>query len=142
MESKVVPSFTVRVLGSDERENTLNQLLVEMDGCVACLTFGEFLTVMCVGFDSVAGVIVLASTNRADILDPALMRPGRFDRQIGVDPPDVSGRVAIFKGYVGVEMLGSIPILLQFIFVILRWNKLVVRRSLISWRQGWVCTEL
>ena len=61
--------------GHDEREQTLNQLLVEMDG-----------------FDATSGVIVLASTNRPDILDPALLRPGRFDRQIVVDRPDVDGR--------------------------------------------------
>jgi cell division protease FtsH len=64
--------------GHDEREQTLNQLLVEMDG-----------------FDSSIGVIVLASTNRPDILDPALLRPGRFDRQIVVDRPDVDGRLDI-----------------------------------------------
>jgi cell division protease FtsH len=64
--------------GHDEREQTLNQLLVEMDG-----------------FDQKAGVILLASTNRPDILDPALLRPGRFDRQIVVDRPDLEGRKAI-----------------------------------------------
>ncbi|MGZ4691838.1 MAG: ATP-dependent zinc metalloprotease FtsH [Acidimicrobiia bacterium] len=64
--------------GHDEREQTLNQLLVEMDG-----------------FDSKTGVILLASTNRPDILDPALLRPGRFDRQIVVDRPDLEGRKAI-----------------------------------------------
>ncbi len=64
--------------GHDEREQTLNQLLVEMDG-----------------FDSKAGVILLASTNRPDVLDPALLRPGRFDRQIVVDRPDLDGRKAI-----------------------------------------------
>ena len=66
--------------GHDEREQTLNQLLVEMDG----FTHNE-------------GVIVLAATNRADILDPALLRPGRFDRQIHVDIPDVNGREEILK---------------------------------------------
>ena len=66
--------------GNDERENTLNQILVEMDG-----------------FDAAKGVIVLAGTNRADILDAALMRPGRFDRHIVIDRPDLSGRVEIFK---------------------------------------------
>jgi len=65
--------------GNDERENTLNQLLVEMDG-----------------FDTLGGVIVLAGTNRADVLDPALLRPGRFDRQINVDKPDIKGRLEIF----------------------------------------------
>jgi cell division protease FtsH len=64
--------------GHDEREQTLNQLLVEMDG-----------------FDQAQGVILLASTNRPDILDPALLRPGRFDRQIVVDRPDLEGRKAI-----------------------------------------------
>ena len=66
--------------GHDEREQTLNQLLVEMDG-----------------FDPNAGVIVLAATNRADVLDPALLRPGRFDRRVIVDAPDVKGREAILK---------------------------------------------
>jgi cell division protease FtsH len=66
--------------GNDERENTLNSLLVEMDG-----------------FTTNSGVIILAATNRPDILDPALMRPGRFDRQISVDIPDIVGREAIFK---------------------------------------------
>lgn len=66
--------------GNDERENTLNQLLVEMDG-----------------FNSTKGVVVLAGTNRIDILDQALTRPGRFDRQITVDKPDLKGRKEIFK---------------------------------------------
>ena len=66
--------------GHDEREQTLNQLLVQMDG-----------------FESNEAIIVMAATNRADILDPALMRPGRFDRQIYVQIPDVRGREAIFK---------------------------------------------
>lgn len=66
--------------GHDEREQTLNQLLVQMDG-----------------FESNESIIVMAATNRADILDPALMRPGRFDRQIYVQIPDVRGREAIFK---------------------------------------------
>jgi cell division protease FtsH len=66
--------------GHDEREQTLNQLLVEMDG-----------------FESNEGVIILAATNRPDVLDPALMRPGRFDRQIVVDWPDVRGREGILK---------------------------------------------
>eukprot|EP00440_Ansanella_granifera_P024123 gb/GFBE01026201.1/.p1 GENE.gb/GFBE01026201.1/~~gb/GFBE01026201.1/.p1 ORF type:complete len:833 (+),score=220.58 gb/GFBE01026201.1/:1-2499(+) len=65
--------------GNDERENTLNQMLVEMDG-----------------FSSGTGVVVLAGTNRADILDPALLRPGRFDRQIAIDKPDLSERAKIF----------------------------------------------
>jgi len=66
--------------GHDEREQTLNQLLVEMDG-----------------FDTKAGVILIAATNRPDILDPALLRPGRFDRQIVVDRPDLLGRKAILE---------------------------------------------
>ena len=66
--------------GHDEREQTLNQLLVEMDG-----------------FDVKAGVILIAATNRPDILDPALLRPGRFDRQVVVDRPDLNGRVGILK---------------------------------------------
>lgn len=66
--------------GHDEREQTLNQLLVEMDG-----------------FSTNEGVIVMAATNRQDILDPALLRPGRFDRQVNVNFPDVNGRIAILK---------------------------------------------
>ena len=66
--------------GHDEREQTLNQLLVEMDG-----------------FSTNEGVIVMAATNRRDILDPALLRPGRFDRQVTVNYPDINGRIAILK---------------------------------------------
>jgi cell division protease FtsH len=66
--------------GHDEREQTLNQLLVEMDG-----------------FDARGGIILIAATNRPDILDPALLRPGRFDRQIPVGAPDLAGRRAILK---------------------------------------------
>ncbi len=66
--------------GNDEREQTLNQLLVEMDG-----------------FDNEKGLIILAATNRADILDPALLRPGRFDRQVPVEKPDVKGREEIIR---------------------------------------------
>jgi len=66
--------------GNDERESTLNQLLVEMDG-----------------FNSNSHVVVLAGTNRPDVLDPALMRPGRFDRHIVIDRPDIKGRAEIFK---------------------------------------------
>jgi len=69
-----------RMGGNDERENTLNQLLVEMDG-----------------FDTTDHVVVLAGTNRPDILDKALLRPGRFDRHISIDVPDVEGRKEIFK---------------------------------------------
>ncbi|MDR3343684.1 MAG: ATP-dependent zinc metalloprotease FtsH [Treponema sp.] len=66
--------------GNDEREQTLNQLLVEMDG-----------------FDATSGLIILAATNRPDVLDPALLRPGRFDRQVLVDRPDLKGREAILQ---------------------------------------------
>ena len=68
--------------GNDEREQTLNQLLVEMDG-----------------FDTNEGVIIIAATNRPDVLDPALLRPGRFDRQVLVDRPDLSGRKTILEIY-------------------------------------------
>ena len=66
--------------GHDEREQTLNQLLVEMDG-----------------FDSDTNLIIIAATNRPDVLDPALLRPGRFDRQVSVEAPDLEGREAILK---------------------------------------------
>ena len=68
------------IMSNDERENTLNQLLVEMDG-----------------FSGESGIIILAATNRPDVLDTALLRPGRFDRQISIDRPDVKGREQIFK---------------------------------------------
>lgn len=68
------------VIGNDEREQTLNQLLTEMDG-----------------FEANNGVVILAATNRPEILDPALLRPGRFDRQVRVELPDLNGRVAILK---------------------------------------------
>src|SRR5205807_6792721 len=70
----------IRVSGNDEQEQTLNQILTEMDG-----------------FDSREGVIVLGATNRADVLDPALLRPGRFDRRVMVQPPDRAGRAAILR---------------------------------------------
>src|SRR6266513_4435120 len=73
-------SAGVRLGGNDEQEQTLNQILTEMDG-----------------FDSREGVIVLAATNRADVLDPALLRPGRFDRRVVVQRPDRAGRAAILK---------------------------------------------
>jgi cell division protease FtsH len=76
--------------GHDEREQTLNQLLVEMDG-----------------FDVKSGVILIAATNRPDILDPALLRPGRFDRQIVVDRPDLSGRRAILDVHAKGKPLGG-----------------------------------
>jgi cell division protease FtsH len=75
--------------GHDEREQTLNQLLVEMDG-----------------FDSKSGIIMLAATNRPDILDPALLRPGRFDRQIVVDRPDLPGREKILRVHTRGKPLG------------------------------------
>jgi cell division protease FtsH len=68
--------------GQDEREQTLNQLLIEMDG-----------------FEATEGVVVIGATNRPDILDPALLRPGRFDRQITVEPPDYDGRIDILRLY-------------------------------------------
>jgi cell division protease FtsH len=76
--------------GHDEREQTLNQLLVEMDG-----------------FDATSGVILIAATNRPDILDPALLRPGRFDRQIVVDQPDLDGRRAILEVHARGKPLGD-----------------------------------
>ena len=76
--------------GHDEREQTLNQLLVEMDG-----------------FDAQGGIIMLAATNRPDILDPALLRPGRFDRQITVDRPDLPGREKILKVHTRGKPLGD-----------------------------------
>jgi len=66
--------------GNDERENTLNQLLIELDG-----------------FSTSSGIVVIAGTNRPDVLDKALLRPGRFDRQIGIDKPDIQGRTEIFR---------------------------------------------
>jgi cell division protease FtsH len=72
------------IMSNDERENTLNQLLVEMDG-----------------FGGDTGIIILAATNRPDVLDSALLRPGRFDRQISIDKPDLKGREAIFKVHLG-----------------------------------------
>jgi AFG3 family protein len=78
---------------NDERENTLNSLLVEMDG-----------------FGSDAGIIILAATNRPDVLDSALMRPGRFDRQISIDTPDIIGREAIFKVHMKPLKLGEVDV--------------------------------
>jgi AFG3 family protein len=75
---------------NDERENTLNSLLVEMDG-----------------FATDSGIIIMAATNRPDVLDSALLRPGRFDRQISVDKPDIIGREAIFKVHTGPIKLGA-----------------------------------
>ncbi|XP_078446836.1 ATP-dependent zinc metalloprotease FTSH 8, mitochondrial-like [Wolffia australiana] len=77
---------------NDERESTLNQLLVEMDG-----------------FGTTAGVVVLAGTNRPDILDKALLRPGRFDRQISIDKPDIKGRDQIFRIYLKKLKLDNEP---------------------------------
>src|SRR5204862_2083461 len=70
--------------GSEERDQTLNQLLVEMDG-----------------FEAATGIVVIAATNRADILDPALLRPGRFDRHITIERPDVERREAILRLHAG-----------------------------------------
>jgi AFG3 family protein len=78
---------------NDERESTLNQLLVEMDG-----------------FGTTTGVVVLAGTNRPDILDKALLRPGRFDRQISIDRPDINGREQIFKIYLEKMKLDQDPV--------------------------------
>src|SRR5690606_16587814 len=75
--------------GHDEREQTLNQLLVEMDG-----------------FDPRTGVIIMAATNRPEILDQALLRPGRFDRQVVVDRPDMAGRLAILAVHSAGIVLG------------------------------------
>jgi cell division protease FtsH len=78
--------------GHDEREQTLNQLLVEMDG-----------------FDATVGVIIMAATNRPEILDPALLRPGRFDRHVAIDRPDVRGREEILKVHVkGVKLAAEV----------------------------------
>ena len=76
--------------GNDERENTLNQLLTEMDG-----------------FATDLGVIILAATNRPDVLDPALLRPGRFDRQISIDKPDLVGREEIFRVHLKPLKMGT-----------------------------------
>jgi cell division protease FtsH len=76
--------------GNDEREQTLNQLLVEMDG-----------------FDGTSGLIIVAATNRPDVLDPALLRPGRFDRQVLVDRPDLAGREAILRIHSKAVKLGD-----------------------------------
>jgi cell division protease FtsH len=76
--------------GNDEREQTLNQLLVEMDG-----------------FDADAGIVVMGATNRPDILDPALLRPGRFDRQVTIDVPDVHGRFEILELHCGARPLAT-----------------------------------
>ena len=78
--------------GHDEREQTLNQLLVELDG-----------------FDPNMGVILMAATNRPEILDPALLRPGRFDRQILVDRPDKPGRKDILKVHLKKRLFGLLP---------------------------------
>ncbi len=82
--------------GNDEREQTLNQLLVEMDG-----------------FDADAGIVVMAATNRPDILDPALLRPGRFDRQVTIDVPDVHGRFEILELHCGSRPLAPDASLLE-----------------------------
>jgi len=76
--------------GHDEREQTLNQLLVEMDG-----------------FESNEGVILISATNRPDVLDPALLRPGRFDRQVVVPVPDIKGREGILKVHTKEKLIGQ-----------------------------------
>src|SRR5699024_7599421 len=76
--------------GHDEREQTLNQMLVEMDG-----------------FEATTNVILIAATNRPDVLDPALLRPGRFDRQIQVEAPDMKGRVRILEVHAKGKPLGD-----------------------------------
>jgi len=76
--------------GNDEREQTLNQLLTEMDG-----------------FEGNTGIIIIAATNRADVLDSALLRPGRFDRQVGVDPPDIKGRLEVLEVHARDKKLGK-----------------------------------
>ena len=91
--------------GHDEREQTLNQLLVEMDG-----------------FEGNDGVIVIAATNRADVLDKALLRPGRFDRQVQVGLPDIKGREQILRVH-----MKKLPSTLASIFV--HWR--VVRQVLV-----------
>ena len=84
------PAVPVPFGGHDEKEQTLNQLLVEMDG-----------------FDPTTGVILLAATNRPEILDPALLRAGRFDRQVLVDRPDKKGRIAILKVHLKKAVLAT-----------------------------------
>ena len=81
MTPLVKSEIPVGVGGNDEREQTLNQLLAEMDG-----------------FDGQKGVVLLAATNRPESLDPALLRPGRFDRRVPVELPDLQGRKAILTG--------------------------------------------
>ncbi|HOZ50540.1 MAG TPA: ATP-dependent zinc metalloprotease FtsH [Chitinophagaceae bacterium] len=83
-----------QMMSNDERENTLNQMLVEMDG-----------------FSGDSGIIVLAATNRPDVLDVALLRPGRFDRQISIDIPDLAGREAIFKVHLkGIKTVAGLDV--------------------------------
>jgi hypothetical protein len=111
--------------GNDEREQTINQLLTEMDG-----------------FEGNTGVIVLAATNRPDVLDQALLRPGRFDRQVTVDRPDVAGRVQILKvsGHLAVPpalhrllLTAVLPVGVRFLVSLVRLNP----RSG-GWTDGWL----
>jgi cell division protease FtsH len=85
---------TASASGNDEREQTLNQLLVEMDG-----------------FDKQTNIVVIAATNRPDVLDPALLRPGRFDRQVMLDKPDIRGRLAILEVHARGKPLASAVVL-------------------------------
>jgi len=110
--------------GHDEREQTLNQLLVEMDG-----------------FDTNKGVIIMAATNRPEILDPALLRPGRFDRQVLVDRPDLKGREAILRVHAkGVTMAPEVDLAIiaakTFGFVGADLANIVNEAALLAARQG------
>lgn len=116
--------------GHDEREQTLNQLLVEMDG-----------------FDYQKGIIVIAATNRPDILDPALLRPGRFDRQIVVDRPDITGRLNILKVHTVGKPLANdmdLEILARRTpsFTGADLSNVVNEAALLAARQGKTCIEM
>ena len=104
--------------GNDEREQTLNQLLVQMDG-----------------FEENEGVIVMAATNRVDILDPALLRPGRFDRMVHINIPDIKGREEILKVHarnkpISKDVIAILPLILTRIMI--RRGKTVV--DIQKWR--------
>lgn len=85
--------------GHSEQENTLNQILVELDGSFSTVAYICSLFYFHVGINPLESVVVLASTNRVDILDQALLRPGRFDRAIAIDLPTLSERKEIFEIY-------------------------------------------